>query len=81
MHNMFVFTNIEEGKQQLQNHHPDAAEASFRKALEYPDNLGSGATRTQPDTAEQMYWIGNALQAQGKDRRSQSRMAEVRRSG
>ena len=65
MHNMFVFTNIEEGKQQLQNHHPDAAEVSFRKALEYPDNLGSGEPE-QPDTAEQMYWIGNALQAQGK---------------
>jgi tetratricopeptide (TPR) repeat protein len=66
MHNMFVFTNIAEGKQQLQNHHPEAAEASFRKALEYPANLGSGEP-AEPDTAEQMYWIGNALEAQGKN--------------
>ena len=65
MHNMFVFTHIAEGKQQLQNHHPDAAEASFRKAMEYPDNPGSGQP-AQPDTAEQMYWIGNALEFQGK---------------
>lgn len=65
MHTMFVFTNIAEGKQALQNQHPAAAEASFRKALEYPENLGTGAP-TQPDTAEQMYWIGNALEAQGK---------------
>ncbi len=66
MHNMFVFANIAEGKQQLQNHHPDAAETSFRKSLEYPDNLGTGEP-AQPDTAEQMYWIGNALEAQGKN--------------
>jgi len=65
MHNMFVFTNIAQGKQDLQNHHPEAAEASFRKALEYPVNLGTGAP-AEPDTAEQMYWIGNALAAQGK---------------
>jgi tetratricopeptide (TPR) repeat protein len=65
MHNMFVFTNIAEGKQALQNHHSEAAEASFRKALEYPENLGTGEP-SQPDTAEQMYWIGNALEAQGK---------------
>lgn len=65
MHNMFAFANIAEGKQALQNHHPEAAEASFRKALEYPDNLGTGEP-AQPDTAEQMYWIGNALEAQSK---------------
>ena len=66
MHNMFVFANIAEGKQQLQNHHPDAAETYFRKAMEYPDNLGTGEPE-QPDTAEAMYWIGNALAAQGKN--------------
>jgi len=71
MHNMFVFANIAEGKQTLQNHHPDSAEASFRKALEYPDNLGTGEP-TQPDTAEQMYWIGNALEAQGKSAEAKS---------
>ena len=65
MHNIFVFANIAEGKQELQNHHPEAAEASFRKALEYPENLGTGEP-AHPNTAEQMYWIGNALEAQGK---------------
>jgi tetratricopeptide (TPR) repeat protein len=66
MHNMFVFANIAKGKQLLHDHHSDAAEASFRKALEYPDNLGTGEP-SQPDTAEQMYWIGNALDAQRKN--------------
>jgi len=65
MYNMFVYTKIAEGKRELQNHHAEAAEASFRKALEYPENLGTGAPGN-PDTAEQMYWIGNALAAQGK---------------
>ncbi|MHB1838896.1 MAG: DUF5107 domain-containing protein [Acidobacteriaceae bacterium] len=65
IHNMFVFANIEKGKQELLDHHPDAAEASFRHALEYPENLGTGAP-AHPNTAEQMYWIGNALEAQGK---------------
>jgi len=65
MHTMFVFTNIAKGKQELQNHLPEAAEASFRKALKYPENLGTGEP-ANPDTAEQIYWIGNALAAQGK---------------
>jgi tetratricopeptide (TPR) repeat protein len=65
MHNMFVYANVAEGKQSLQNHHPDAAEFSFRKALEYPANLGTGEP-SEPDTAEPMYWLGNALEAQGK---------------
>ena len=77
MHNMFVFTNIEEGKQQLQNHHPDAAEASFRKALEYPDNLGTGATRSARHCGADVLDRQRAP-SPGQDRRSQSRMAEIR---
>jgi tetratricopeptide (TPR) repeat protein len=71
MHNMFVFANMEKGKQSLQDHHPETAEVSFRKALEYPDNLGTGEP-AQPETAEQMYWIGNALAAQGKSAEAKS---------
>jgi tetratricopeptide (TPR) repeat protein len=71
IHNMFVFANIAKGKQELLDRHPDAAEASFRKALEYPENLGTGEP-AQPDTAEQMYWIGNALQALGKSAEAKS---------
>ena len=71
MHNMFVFANMEKGKQALLEHHPDAAEASFRQALEYPENLGTGAP-AHPNTAEQMYWIGNALEAQGKSAEAKS---------
>ncbi|MGO8718543.1 MAG: DUF5107 domain-containing protein [Acidobacteriaceae bacterium] len=71
MHNMFVFTNLAKGKQELRDHQPEAAEASFRQALQYPDNLGTGAP-AQPDTAEQMYWIGNALEAQGKNAEAKS---------
>ncbi|MHB1935690.1 MAG: DUF5107 domain-containing protein [Acidobacteriaceae bacterium] len=71
IYNMFVFANMEQGKQALQQHKPDAAEASFRRALEYPDNLGTGAP-AHPDTAEQMYWIGNALEAQNKSAEAKS---------
>lgn len=64
-HNMFVIANMQKGKRELRDGNPQQAEASFRQALQYPENLRSGAP-AHPDTAQQMYWIGNALDAQGK---------------
>jgi tetratricopeptide (TPR) repeat protein len=70
-HNMFVVANMEKGKRELRDRDPQQAEASFRQSLQYPENLRMGAP-AQPDTAEQMYWIGNALQAQGKTAEAKS---------
>jgi tetratricopeptide (TPR) repeat protein len=70
-HNMFVVANMEKGKRELRDRDPQQAEASFRQSLQYPENLRTGAP-AQPDTAEQMYWIGNALQAQGKTAEAES---------
>ncbi|MBA2682536.1 MAG: DUF5107 domain-containing protein, partial [Ktedonobacteraceae bacterium] len=62
---MFVVATIEKGKKALANHQPEQAAADFRKAMEYPENMGTGQPN-QPDTAEQLYWLGNALAAQQK---------------
>jgi tetratricopeptide (TPR) repeat protein len=70
-HNLFVVANMEEGKRELRDRNPQQAEASFRQSLRYPENLRTGAP-AQPDTMEQMYWIGNALQAQGKTAEAKS---------
>jgi tetratricopeptide (TPR) repeat protein len=70
-HDMFVVANMEKGKQELRDRDPQQAEASFRRALEYPENLRTGAP-AQPDTAEQMYWIGNALEAESKSAEARS---------
>jgi len=41
------------------------AEAAFRKALEYPHNLGSGKP-DKPHDGEIWFWLGEALKAQDK---------------
>ena len=65
-HNMFVAASIEKGRRHLAEHHPDQAEQAFRQAMQFPENLGTGEP-FQPDFAEQFYWLGTALQAQGKN--------------
>jgi tetratricopeptide (TPR) repeat protein len=64
-HDMLVVANIEKGKQGLANHQAVEAEQAFRRAMQYPENLGTGEP-FQPDLTEQWYWVGQALQAQGK---------------
>lgn len=64
-HDMFVVANMENGERELRDGDPQQAAASFRRALQYPENLRTGAP-AHPDTAQQMYWIGNALAAEGK---------------
>lgn len=64
-HEMFVQANIEKGKQALADHNPGAAVEAFHRAMQYPEELGTGEP-SQPDDSQQLYWLGNALQAQGK---------------
>jgi tetratricopeptide (TPR) repeat protein len=71
VHNMFVLANMEKGKSALTDHHPIESEHAFRQALQYPENLGTGEP-AKPDTAEQLYWLGIALQAQGKSAEARS---------
>lgn len=70
-HDMFVVANVEKGKRELRDGDAQQAEASFRRALQYPENLRTGAP-AHPDTAQQMYWIGNALEAEGKRSEAES---------
>jgi tetratricopeptide (TPR) repeat protein len=62
---MFVLANLEKGRMALQSKQYSAAEQSFRRALDYPVNLGVGKP-SHPDDAEACYWLGEALSAQGK---------------
>jgi tetratricopeptide (TPR) repeat protein len=64
-HEIFVLAHLEEGKKALAERRPQAAEQAFRQALKYPENLGVGKPY-KPDDEEPLYWLGVALQAEGK---------------
>ena len=65
VHEMYVLANFQKGRRVLEGNQPAAAEAAFRKALEYPHNLGSGKP-DKPNDEELWFWLGEALKAQGK---------------
>ncbi len=65
IHSMFVRANIQKGRKALAAHKPEQAAEDFKAAMEYPEDLGTGRP-AQPDLAEQFYWLGLALAAQGK---------------
>ena len=71
VHNLFVAANVEEGKQALASHRLGAAENAFRKAMDYPDNLGVGKP-SKPDDEEPLFWLGMTLQAEGKQAEAQA---------
>lgn len=80
VHNIFVFANVEKGKQALADHRPKDAERAFREAMEYPENLGVG----RPDEVhneEQLYWLGMALQAEGRKTEAQDAWKHAAESG
>jgi tetratricopeptide (TPR) repeat protein len=62
---MFVLATLEKGRQALDAKQYSVAEQVFRRALEYPVNLGVGKP-DKPDDAEAFYWLGEALQAEHK---------------
>lgn len=65
IHTIYVMANVEKGKQALAAHHAAQAEQAFRAAMQYPENLGVGKPE-RPDDEEPLYWLGVALQTQGK---------------
>jgi tetratricopeptide (TPR) repeat protein len=71
IHNMFVFANLEKGKNALAEQKPGQAAQAFRQAMQYPENLGTGEP-AQPSTAEQLYWLGVTLQMQGNTQEAKS---------
>ena len=81
IHEMYVLANCAKGRHALAQHQPEAAEAAFRKALEYPHNLGSGKP-DKPHNAEVWFWLGEALQAQSKlDAAREAWQQAVRQAG
>ena len=62
---MYVLANFEKGRRAMDDNLPAVAEAAFRKALEYPHNLGSGKP-DKPHDEEVWFWLGEALRAQDK---------------
>ncbi len=67
---MFVFANLTNGKAFLAAKKPMEAEGAFRRALDYPANLGVGKPH-RPHDEEAWYWFGVALAAEGKSREAQ----------
>ena len=65
IHNLYVVANMQSGRRELANHRPAQAEKYFRDAMCYPENLGTGEP-SRPATSEQLYWLGNALEAESK---------------
>lgn len=65
VHNIFVRANLEKGKMALAAHRPQEAAQDFHEAMRYPENLGTGEP-AQPELAEQLYWLGVALDTAGK---------------
>jgi tetratricopeptide (TPR) repeat protein len=62
---MFVLANLEKGRLAMKSQQYSAAEQAFRRALEYPVNLGVGRPHN-PDDTEAFYWLGEALSKAGK---------------
>ena len=62
---MYVLANLQRGLRDLDANQPAQAETAFRQALLYPHNLGSGKP-AKPHDEEILFWLGEALKAQGK---------------
>jgi tetratricopeptide (TPR) repeat protein len=65
IHDMFVRANMEKGMAALAEQKPREAAQDFQEAMRYPENLGTGEP-ARPELTEQLYWMGVALDAQGK---------------
>jgi tetratricopeptide (TPR) repeat protein len=74
---IFVMANLDKGRQAYAAHHFAAAEAAFREALAYPENLGVGKP-DEPHNEQALYWLGKTLKAEGKTQARQAAKQERR---
>jgi tetratricopeptide (TPR) repeat protein len=77
---MYVLANVQKGRQALAAKNEAEAEAAFRQALEYPHNLGVGKP-DKPHDEEPLYWLGEALAAQGKNDAARDAWSEAAAQG
>ncbi len=77
---IFVFANIAKGRQYLEAHKFEQAERAFRQALEYPPNLGVGKP-DRPHNEEPLYWLGEALGADGKNEEARAAWQQATEAG
>jgi tetratricopeptide (TPR) repeat protein len=61
---VYVAASLEQGKASLEAGKPREAEQAFRRATEYPENLGVGKP-DKPHDEEALFWLGEALKAAG----------------
>ena len=77
---VYVAANLEEGKASLAAGNPREAERAFRRALEYPENLGVGKP-DKPRDEEALFWLGEALQAAGDAQAAKETWGQTLASG
>jgi tetratricopeptide (TPR) repeat protein len=73
---LFVLANVEKGRQALALHQDAQAEQAFRDAMTYPENIGVGKP-SNPHEGEALYWLGKALQAEGKTEEARAAWQEA----
>jgi tetratricopeptide (TPR) repeat protein len=61
---VYVACNLEQGRAALAAGRPVEAVEAFRRAAEYPENLGVGKPN-EPHDEEAFYWLGEALRTAG----------------
>ncbi len=77
---IFVEANLQKGRQALAAGMRGEAEAAFRQALEYPENLGVGKP-DKPHDAAAWYWLGESLAGQQKADAAQTAWRESAEQG
>jgi len=77
---MYVLANFQKGRRALEDSKPAEAEVAFRKALEYPRNLGVGKP-DKPRDEEVLFWLGDALKAEGNAAAARDAWAQAAQEG
>jgi tetratricopeptide (TPR) repeat protein len=72
----YVLACVAKGRQAFEAQRPAEAEQEFRRALEYPPNLGVGKP-DKPQDEQPLYWLGQALAAQGNAEAARSAWQEA----
>jgi len=77
---VYMASNLAKGRASLAAGRFSEAEESFRRATEYPENLGVGKPNEPHDEAA-LYWLGEALQAAGASDGARSAWEEAAKGG